>query len=410
MPRNGTPGFTGSRLREAREARGLTAASLADVTGVSRQVVSQYEHGVTAPSIETLISIAGTLNVPIDFFLLPSRDEVDRVVFFRSQAAATKGQRSKAERRLEWLEDLVVYLEHLVSFPKAELPVLGEPSTGDRLRWTAHAIEEAATEVRRVWDLGPGPIGHVVGDLERHGVIVTRGVVETDTIDAFSVRLEPSRRPAIFLGSDKDSAVRSRFDAVHELAHHVLHAAVSPKRLMNASERKAIESEAHAFASAFLLPAWEFARDLRAPTLDAMLIAKPRWGVSLGTMIQRCVDLEILRQDEAERLWISRAKRGWSKREPLDDDLPMEGPSLLGGAVDVIVQGGIKSREQLLTDLRMSAIDVEALAGLPDGYLASSGAPIRLLPRVGPRSTPPPIGWGADVIDIAGRRLVGEER
>ncbi len=54
---------------------------------------------------------------------------------------------------------------------------------------------------------------------------------------------------------------------------------------MNDTDRKTGEHEAHRFASAFLMPAPEFARDLRTPTLEGMRITKSRWGVSIGAMI-----------------------------------------------------------------------------------------------------------------------------
>ena len=36
----GTPGFVGPRLREAREGRGLTAMSLAELLGITRSAIS----------------------------------------------------------------------------------------------------------------------------------------------------------------------------------------------------------------------------------------------------------------------------------------------------------------------------------------------------------------------------------
>lgn len=283
MPAHSTPGFAGSRLREAREARGLTAASLADLIGVSRQVISQYEHGQTAPALDKLYLIAGQLNLPVEFFLQAPRPEIDQVVFFRSQAAATKTERSKAGGRLQWLEDLTAYLQGFVQFPPVSFP--NQTLFRATATWTASAIEEAAHRLRMDWAVSPGPIPNVVALIEQHGGIATRGVVETETIDAFSVRLTEDARPAIFLGADKDSAARSRFDAAHELGHHVLHADVSAQRLMNDTDRKTGEHEAHRFASAFLMPAPEFARDLRTPTLEGMRITKSRWGVSIGAMI-----------------------------------------------------------------------------------------------------------------------------
>jgi Zn-dependent peptidase ImmA (M78 family)/transcriptional regulator with XRE-family HTH domain len=366
------------------------------VIGVSRQVISQYEHGQTAPSPDKLYVIAAKLGLPVAFFLLPVRPDAERVVFFRSQAAATKGEQTKAERRLEWLGDLVNYLSRFVEFPEVAFPKVSERSAAP---WTGAAIEEAAHEARAQWGVGSGPVANMVALAERHGAIATRGIVETERIDAFSVRI--GDRPAIFLGADKDSAVRSRFDAAHELGHHVLHSDMPSKRLMSAVERKNAEGEAHRFASAFLLPASEFARDLRAPTLEGMLIAKSRWGVSIGAMIQRCADIEILRPDEAERLWVARAKRGWSRREPLDDELPLEQPALLRGAVELMVAEGIRTPEEIALDVPLGPSDIESLCGLPAGYLSHDEAPVQLIAK---RSVArPPTSGRGEVIDFRDR-------
>ena len=47
----GTPNFVGERLKEAREARGLTGVALADLVGVKRASISQYELGDASPAI-----------------------------------------------------------------------------------------------------------------------------------------------------------------------------------------------------------------------------------------------------------------------------------------------------------------------------------------------------------------------
>lgn len=379
MPGAGAPGFIGARLREAREARGLTGISLAELLNVSRQVVSQYELGQAAPGVERLFTIAARLNVPVDYFLRAERAAVERTVFFRKQAAATKSEQTKSERRLEWLEDLVALIEEYVALPLVDLPdLLGLRSqTG----WTPSGIEDAASSVRDRWGIGKGPIENVVNVLEHHGFAITRGVTETERIDAFSVLLEPSRRPAVFLGNDKDSAARSRFDAAHELGHHVLHPDLASKRLMTGTVRKTVEDEAHRFASAFLMPAREFLQDLRSPTLESMQLTKPRWGASIGAMIQRCVDLEVLNEREAVRLWVIRSKRGWARSEPLDDVLAIEQPTMLRKAIEVILGEAGLTLSELLRQVRLSESDVEALAGLPDGYLSSGSPPVRLVPR-----------------------------
>ncbi|CCQ72771.1 helix-turn-helix domain-containing protein [Magnetospira sp. QH-2] len=59
----------GRRLKELREARGLTQVQLAELLGKSVETISNFERGKTLPSLVTLEQVAGRLNVNIlDFF------------------------------------------------------------------------------------------------------------------------------------------------------------------------------------------------------------------------------------------------------------------------------------------------------------------------------------------------------
>jgi putative transcriptional regulator len=63
----------GNRLREARAARGLTQAALAEAVGVSRKTVNTVENGVFVPSALLALKIARTLGEPVEalFYLAP---------------------------------------------------------------------------------------------------------------------------------------------------------------------------------------------------------------------------------------------------------------------------------------------------------------------------------------------------
>ena len=65
--RVGTPGFIGARLREARAVRGITAAKLSAMTGVSTSVISAYERGHNSPSASKLADLAKALNFKTGF-------------------------------------------------------------------------------------------------------------------------------------------------------------------------------------------------------------------------------------------------------------------------------------------------------------------------------------------------------
>ena len=57
-----------TRLKEAREKAGLTQKALAEKSSVSKQAISNYERD-RIPTLESLVAIAETLNVSVDWLL-----------------------------------------------------------------------------------------------------------------------------------------------------------------------------------------------------------------------------------------------------------------------------------------------------------------------------------------------------
>lgn len=53
-------------LREAREAKGLTQAQLADLIGMSRKTVNTVENGVFVPSTVVALKLARALGEPVE--------------------------------------------------------------------------------------------------------------------------------------------------------------------------------------------------------------------------------------------------------------------------------------------------------------------------------------------------------
>ena len=112
----GTPGFVGSRLAEARQARGLNGTGLAELIGVTPQSVSQYEHGRQSPSPEMLGLIAEKLNMPLSYFMLKQRTDEVNPIFWRGRSTATQAARSRAEIRLIWMREIIDYLTGFSNF------------------------------------------------------------------------------------------------------------------------------------------------------------------------------------------------------------------------------------------------------------------------------------------------------
>jgi transcriptional regulator with XRE-family HTH domain len=64
-----------SRLKRLREARGLTQRQLAERTRIEVAQVTRYERAQVLPNAETLVTIADTLEVGLDFLLRGQADE-----------------------------------------------------------------------------------------------------------------------------------------------------------------------------------------------------------------------------------------------------------------------------------------------------------------------------------------------
>lgn len=354
------------RLREARLSKGLTIVELAEVVGVSRQAISQFELGHTAPSAEVFRKMIEVLGFPLSFFSNPTNNHAPAgAIFFRKLTSATKKSRDMLSVRSGWLEDIYLYLNGFINFPAVDLPKL---NTTDHLE--QEEIEELARQVRREFGIGLGPINNLALVLEKQGIVVSRATFSDERTDACSQWR--GDRPFIFLSNDKDSAVRSRFDAAHELAHLLLHMWVDHSQLIDPKALKKVETEAHHFASAFLMPEETFTQEVLSTSLEHFLTLKKRWKVSIQAMIMRCRDLGILSENQYSYLFRQISFRKWRTKEPLDDILVPESPSLLRQGMKMLIDNGVQSPADILDSLKLPQQEIEQLCSLPEGMLACS--------------------------------------
>jgi Zn-dependent peptidase ImmA (M78 family)/transcriptional regulator with XRE-family HTH domain len=375
--RVGTSGFVGARLREARDVRGQTAIGLAELTGLSRQAISQYENGRATPSPAVLHDLAACLNVPPEFFTRAERSLPRGTMFYRSMASTTKAARLRAEGRFAWLRDIAGYVENFVALPASNFPQLDVPE--DPRLLSSADIEAAADAVRRYWGMRDTPIGNIVNLLENQGAITARDELGADTLDGLSEFAPDSGRPFVIIATDKGTPVRWRFDAAHELGHIVLHSRLKPDLLTRPAEFKLIEDQAHRFAGAFLLPSSAFTEEFFAASLDAFRPLKLKWKVSIGVLIKRARHTDLISEQTERRLWMNYARRGWRTSEPYDDQMEPELPRLLRRAFELLFESGARSPEDVVAALALPSRDIERLAGLEPGFMGSDFAPVSLI-------------------------------
>ena len=386
MPIFGVKDFNKDRLVQAKNARGLTSVGLSGIVNISQSSISLYEKGKQKPKQEVVEALARALNVPVGFFFKEISINKPNNLFYRSMAAATKSSRMVSEAKYEWTLEAVDYLLNYFDFPEINLPDFEVPSDFKKLN--SEIIETLATQLREYWTLGEGPIANMVMTLESNGILVWRTKFEAERQDAFSEYRIP--HPFVVLSSDKENYFRSRFDAAHELGHLILHRNVDRTTLNTKSDFKLIEDQAHLFAGAFLAPANSYFRDLSSISIDTFRALKPRWNVSIAMQIMRIKHLGMISDSEQKRLWINLVRRKWKIVEPLDDSTEPEKPQLIKQSIKMLIEEGVKTKEQIVNDLQLAYGDIENLIE-ERGYIKNVDRPKRpVLKTIGNKVIPFP--------------------
>ena len=344
---------------------------MAELVGVTRAAISHYEKGHQSPSPHVLAAIAERLGLPTHHFLRPVLPKDEGVVFYRSLSTATKAARIKAQQKYQWVREIVAYVRRFVRFPEVNLPPV-QAATNDPTGIGHNDVEDAATHARRFWSLGDEPIVNLTGLFEKNGIVSARFSLESEKLDAFSEWCTSDERPYVILNSDKASAARSRFDAAHELAHLILHRQVSVTTFRTRSMFSLMEDQANRFSGAFLLPERSFSRDIHSLSLDTFRALKSKWRVSIGAMIKRAAQLNLISEEQERRLWIGYSRRGWRRHEPLDDQLIAELPRFLKRSVELLIEKGITRREEMPFHLALPPAEVVNLLGLDRRFFDDS--------------------------------------
>lgn len=366
--KTGIPGFYGARLRQAREAMGLSVTSLASLVGVSKQAISQYERGADSPGPQVFDTLRSVLKQEAQFFLKrPSELFENDTCFYRSMASATKTARAKAEVWQLWVREITSYISDYVEFPATNFPDVPDlPIEANMLGM--EQIEIISSDVREFWKLGDGPIADLVSTSENNGALVVRHGMDADTLDALSQWLRPEGFPLIVLNAEKNVAVRSRLDLAHELGHMILHRHLRASQLKRPELFRLIEEQAFRFGGALLLPEHSFLEDLYSLSLDGLLALKHKWKVSVAMMIERLRNLGTVTEEQYRRLRINYSARQWNRGEPYDEEIAVEEPGLILKALRLMIHDKIQTIDQISASIGFNREWLQLLLNVPQDF------------------------------------------
>jgi transcriptional regulator with XRE-family HTH domain/Zn-dependent peptidase ImmA (M78 family) len=321
----------GERVREAREAAGLTQAELAAVVGVDRTALVRVEAGQRQLNALELFRLSDRLGVPLAYFI--SRPPPAMVSRRALSAEPTSADRTRFRldvaletqaRDTQWL--VTHGLLSPVNLPVAE--------SGDAVG--------LARQARQVLGRSSGPLGPMADVAERLGVYLT--VVDVDA-DGASVMLDTYS--VAVTGAAPDPG-RRRWTAAHEVGHHLLRDEYTAEVGGVSASRDEREQFVDSFAGELLLPG----RDLKSAlagvpdgeTRARLIAVAADYRVSWSAVVARARQCGLITTALAQRLRADTPMRGdflsavgW---EPLPDlELGARGPQWKRAVLDAHRQG-----------------------------------------------------------------------
>ena len=286
--------FNKERLKLARQLKKLSKQELSAKINLSVQTLTEWEKGKTIPKLESLYELSKGLGFPIDFFNTETNYNI-KAESFRALSKMKASDRDVTYSYAKLAIDLNSWIESKYNLPQCNISFVDKESPA-----------EAAQRIRREWNIEEF-IDDAIFLLEKNGIKVFSLLENIEHIDGFSFWNNDT--PYILL-THKKSSEHSRFDAMHELGHLIMHHSGVVKNI-NA------EKEAHMFAAEMLMPE-KFISEYKdmEPILDNFIRLKKLWKVSLSAIIYRFFQLNFITEWTFRILNIEMRKKGYHQNEP----------------------------------------------------------------------------------------------
>ena len=264
-------------------------------------------------------AIASALDFPIESFNRPSGPELALgSLTFRARRSATKRELHEAQAWAEIVLECMSVLAEAFSLPAVRVPQLDAESPERAAQITRASIGLSADR----------PIPNATYAVEQAGAFVLAIPVGLDHRDAFSTWTNGVRpRPLLVVCTKEAPGDRLRHSLAHELGHIVLHH--GPRGAI-----AEIEKQADRFAAEFLTPADAIREEFSRPvTLRSLSVLKPRWGVSVASLVYRARELGVISERRRRSLFIEISQR-WGRSKPEPIEIPVEKPRVLRKLVE----------------------------------------------------------------------------
>ena len=274
------------RIRNARKLKGFSLQDIADEIGVSKQMISKYEKGISTPNSSNLIKLAKLFDLKVDYFFNAFRIELGEVNFRKKSSFSVKKQASLKEEIKIKLENYL-YVEDALSIDfNFSNPI--ENIIIEKIE----DIEEAVSQLKNSWEIGFDPVHNIIQLLEDKRIKIIELADSEDKFDGLATYVD-DKYPVIVLNSTFP-VERKRFSLLHELGH----------LLLNISDNIELKEEevCDRFASEFLLPKAaiieEFGGKRKHITITELISIQEKYGISIKAVVYKLRDVGILNDNQ----------------------------------------------------------------------------------------------------------------
>ena len=125
------------------------------------------------------------------------------------------------------------------------------------------------------------------------------------------------------------------------------------------------------------MPKETFIQDLKMVNdLEDYVELKKKWIVPISAIILRAYQLGEISYKKYMYLMNEMDKKGWLKKEPLEENIKATSPILLKKSIDVLIENNIMSKASLVMNLsncglHLNQDEVEVLLGFKEGKLTT---------------------------------------
>jgi len=321
-------------IKLARESRGLSQKDLSLKLGIKQGTLSKIENEFLSVDENLVDTFSQILEYPRSFFY-QKRDVHLVAGHYRKKTTLPQKEVRMQHSKMTILEWHLEKLISSVDLPQANLP-----------KWNCDydgSPDFCANYIREYWQVSRGKIDNLTKVIEDNGIVVIP--LDLGKLDGLSV-FSKTGIPIIFVNKFR-SGDRHRFNLAHELGHLIMHFT------QKIDETRDIETEAHLFASEFLIPSKEIRPHLIKINIEKLAELKSYWKVSMqAILVKSYKQLSALTQNQYHYLWKQMSYLGYRKNEPVY--IPVEKANLIREIIDLHLEELEYSKSELSTLLNIS--------------------------------------------------------